>query len=82
MKKIIILAALAAVVAAYFLFDIGQYLTLDGIKQGVAQWEAFYAENPVAVLAGFFAVYVAVTAASLPGAALMTLVKSAKSTWI
>ena len=77
MKKIVILAALAAVIAAYFVFDLGQYLTLDGIKQGVAQWEAFYAENPVAVLAGFFAAYVAVTAASLPGAALMTLAAGA-----
>ncbi len=77
MKKLAILAALAAVVAAYFIFDLGQYLTLAGIKDGVAQWEAFYAENPVAVLAGFFAVYVAVTAASLPGAALMTLAAGA-----
>ena len=77
MKKLAILAALAAVVAAYFIFDLGQYLTLAGIKGAVAQWEAFYAENPVAVLAGFFAVYVAVTAASLPGAALMTLAAGA-----
>ncbi len=77
MKKLAILAALAAVVAAYFIFDVGQYLTLAGIKGAVAQWEAFYAENPVAVLAGFFAVYVAVTAASLPGAALMTLAAGA-----
>jgi pyruvate/2-oxoglutarate dehydrogenase complex dihydrolipoamide dehydrogenase (E3) component/uncharacterized membrane protein YdjX (TVP38/TMEM64 family) len=76
-KKLAILAALAAVVAAYFVFDLGQYLTLAGIKSGVAQWEAFYAENPVAVLAGFFAAYVAVTAASLPGAALMTLAAGA-----
>jgi pyruvate/2-oxoglutarate dehydrogenase complex dihydrolipoamide dehydrogenase (E3) component/uncharacterized membrane protein YdjX (TVP38/TMEM64 family) len=77
LKKLIILAALAAIVAAYFLFDLGQYLTLEGIKQAVGQWEAFYAENPVAVLAGFFAIYVAVTAASLPGAAIMTLAAGA-----
>lgn len=77
MKKIAILAALAAVIAAYFIFDLGQYLTLAGIKASVAQWEAFYADNPVAVLAGFFAIYVAVTAASLPGAALMTLAAGA-----
>ena len=77
MKKLAILAALAAVVAAYFSFDLGQYLTLAGIKDGAVQWEAFYADNPVAVLAGFFAVYVAVTAASLPGAALMTLAAGA-----
>ncbi len=77
MKKLAILAALAAVVAAYFAFDLGQYLTLAGIKGAVARWEAFYAANPVPVLAGFFAIYVAVTAASLPGAALMTLAAGA-----
>lgn len=77
MKKLAILAALAAIVAAYFVFDLGQYLTLAGIKGAVAEWEAFYAANPVAVLAGFFAIYVAVTAASLPGAALMTLAAGA-----
>jgi pyruvate/2-oxoglutarate dehydrogenase complex dihydrolipoamide dehydrogenase (E3) component/uncharacterized membrane protein YdjX (TVP38/TMEM64 family) len=65
------------VVAAYFAFDLGDYFTLEGIKDGVAQWEAFYAENPVLVLAGFFVIYVAVTAASLPGAALMTLAAGA-----
>ena len=77
MKKLAILAALAAVIAAYFVFDLGQYLTLDGIKGAVAGWEAFYAEKPVMVLAVFFAAYVAVTAASLPGAAIMTLAAGA-----
>jgi pyruvate/2-oxoglutarate dehydrogenase complex dihydrolipoamide dehydrogenase (E3) component/uncharacterized membrane protein YdjX (TVP38/TMEM64 family) len=76
-KKLAILAALAAVVAAYFAFDLGQYLTLDGIKALVAQWEAFYADNPALVISGFFVAYVAVTAASLPGAALMTLAAGA-----
>lgn len=77
MKKLAILAVLAAVIAAYFVFDLGQFLTLEGIKQLVTQWEAFYADNPVMVIAGFFAAYVAVTAASLPGAAIMTLAAGA-----
>ena len=77
MKKLAILAVLAAIIAAYFVFDLGQFLTLEGIKQLVTQWEAFYADNPVMVIAGFFAAYVAVTAASLPGAAIMTLAAGA-----
>nr|WP_237440872.1 bifunctional TVP38/TMEM64 family protein/FAD-dependent oxidoreductase [Erythrobacter ramosus] len=68
---------MAAVIAAYLVFDLGQFLTLEGIKQLVTQWEAFYADNPVMVIAGFFAAYVAVTAASLPGAAIMTLAAGA-----
>ena len=66
MKKIIILAALAALVAAYFIFDLGQYLTLDGIKALAGDLAAFQQENPLAVIAGFFLAYVAVTAASRP----------------
>jgi len=77
MKKIIILAGLAAIIAAYFIFDLGSYLTLDGIKRLADQWKGFYADNPAMVLGGFFVIYVAVTAASLPGAAIMTLAAGA-----
>ena len=77
MKKIIILAALAALVAAYFIFGLGQYLTLDGIKALAGDLAAFQQENRLAVIAGFFLAYVAVTAASLPGAAIMTLAAGA-----
>ncbi|KWV90922.1 FAD-dependent oxidoreductase [Erythrobacter sp. YT30] len=73
MKKIIIIAALAALIAAYFYFDLGAYLSLEGLKDSVDQASGFYADNPVLVIAGFFLLYVAVTAASLPGAAIMTL---------
>jgi pyruvate/2-oxoglutarate dehydrogenase complex dihydrolipoamide dehydrogenase (E3) component/uncharacterized membrane protein YdjX (TVP38/TMEM64 family) len=76
-KKLAIIAALAALVAAYFAFDLGQYLTLDGIKALAADLRGFQAENPLAVIAGFFLAYVLVTAASLPGAAIMTLAAGA-----
>lgn len=77
MKKIVIILALAALIAAYFLFDLGQYLTLEGIKQISADFSEEYAANPLPILAIFFVIYVAVTAASLPGAAIMTLAAGA-----
>ena len=77
MKRLIIVAALAVLVAAYFIFDLGQYLTLPGIKALAADVAAFQQRNPLAVIAGFFAAYVLVTAASLPGAAIMTLAAGA-----
>lgn len=77
MKKLAIIAVLAALVAAYFLFDLGQYLTLAGIKALSADVAAFQKENALAVIAGFFAVYVIVTAASFPGAAVLTLAAGA-----
>ncbi len=77
MKKLIILAVLALLVAAYFLFDLGQYLTLEGIKALAADLAAFQRDNPLVVIAGFFAAYVVVTAASFPGAAILTLAAGA-----
>ncbi|MEE4153812.1 MAG: FAD-dependent oxidoreductase [Erythrobacter sp.] len=77
MKKIAILAALGVLIIAYFAFDLGSYLSLEGAKRVVDDARGLYAANPAAVLAAFFAVYVAVTAASLPGAAIMTLTAGA-----
>ena len=77
MKRLLIIAALAALVAAYFFFGLGDYLTVEGIKQIAGDVGAYYERNPAQVIAGFFLVYVAVAAASLPGAAVMTLAAGA-----
>ncbi|WP_073976156.1 FAD-dependent oxidoreductase [Erythrobacter donghaensis] len=77
MKKLAVLAVLAALVAAYFIFDIGQYLTLEGIKALAADLAAFQQRNALAVIVGFFLAYVVVAGASLPGAAIMTLAAGA-----
>ncbi|WP_086736721.1 FAD-dependent oxidoreductase [Erythrobacter colymbi] len=77
MKKLAILAVLAALVAAYFTLGLGQYLSLEGIKGLSAQIATFQQENALAVIAGFFLVYVLVTGASLPGAAILTLAAGA-----
>ncbi|WP_417322712.1 FAD-dependent oxidoreductase [Erythrobacter aureus] len=77
MKKILIILALAAVIVAYFAFGLGDYLTVEGIKQIADDVGGYYARNPAQVIALFFLVYVAVTAASLPGAAVMTLAAGA-----
>ena len=77
MKKTLILAAIAGLIAAYFLFDLGQYLTLGGLKQAVEDAQGYYAENPVEVIVAFFVIYVAATAASIPGAGILTLAAGA-----
>jgi len=77
MKKIAIILALVALIAAYFFFDLGEVLTIEGIKAQVDSAKTFYADNPVLVIAIFFLIYVAVTAASLPGAAIMTIAAGA-----
>lgn len=73
MKRIILLALLAAVVAAFFTFDLNQYLTLDSLKNSQEQLGIWQEEQPFATAAVFFLVYIAATALSLPGAVIMTL---------
>ncbi len=75
--KIIIIAVVAALLAAFFVFDLGRFLSLNYIKGQQAAITAFYAANQAQTIAAFFAAYVAVAALSLPGAAIMTLVAGA-----
>ena len=77
MKKFAIIAVIAALIAAFFYFGLNERLSADGISSTIAEIEAFRADNAVLVLAVFFAVYVAVAAASLPGAAILTLIAGA-----
>ena len=71
--RIALLALVAALVAAYFAFDLGRFLSLEYFKSQQAAFEAFYRDHPVRTAAAYFAIYVAVTGLSLPGAAILTL---------
>ena len=73
MKKIAILALLMVVVVGFFHFELGQYLTLEYIKTQQQEIDQLYQQNRMLTLVGFFLLYVIVTGASLPGAAVLTL---------
>lgn len=73
MKKLPLIIFLVVSITAFFAFDLGQYFSLEYIKQNQASFDQFYTENPVKAIAIYFAIYVLVTALSLPGAAIMTL---------
>ena len=75
--KLLLLLLVAAAIAAFFLFDFGQYLTLEKLKASQASLEQTVAERPLVAIGGFFLLYVAVTALSLPGAAILTLAAGA-----
>ena len=72
-KQTLIVIAFLCLVAAFFALDLGQYLSLSYIKQRQTEFAALYANRPLFVIGVFFVAYVAVTALSLPGAAIMTL---------
>ncbi len=77
MKKTVLILAIAAAVAAFFIFDLNQYLTLENIKSSQVQFADLRNSSPVLVSTVFFAVYTLVTALSLSGAAIMTLAAGA-----
>ncbi len=72
-SRLLLLVVLIAAVLAFVGFDLGRFLTLEFFKSQQSAIEAWRAANPALSAAAFFLVYVAVTALSLPGAAVMTL---------
>ncbi|CAJ0723283.1 FAD-dependent oxidoreductase [Ralstonia pickettii] len=76
-KKIVLLLTIATLVGLFFYFGGAQWLTFAALKAELARVQAWQAAHPLAMMAGFFLLYVAVTALSLPGAAVMTLAAGA-----
>ena len=77
LKKIFVLALLVACAVAFFAFDLGRYFSLAYLKQSQDGFNQIYQQRPVLVTLVFFAVYVGVTALSLPGATILTLAAGA-----
>ncbi len=76
-KKLGLVALFLAAIALFYYFDLGRFLTLEGIKGNVDSLRTYYAENTAAMILGFIGVYIAVVALSLPGATLLTLTAGA-----
>lgn len=72
-KKVWLLAIVALLVALFYLFDLGRYLTLASLKENRDALGSLYAEHPVAFVAVFITLYIVQTALSLPGAAILSL---------
>ena len=73
----LVLFLLAGLISAFFVFDLGALLTLENIKAEQTRLTAVLDTRPLLFPLVFFAIYVAVTALSIPGAALMTLIAGA-----
>ena len=65
--------AIVALVAAFFAFDLGRFFTLEFFRSRQLEIDAYVRGHPFASAAIYFAIYVAVTGLSLPGAVVMTL---------
>ncbi len=72
-NKVIVVLAIAALVALFVHFNLGQYLSLTYLKSSQAQFQGYYQANPVQTIAVYMLVYIVATALSLPGATILTL---------
>lgn len=72
-----LLAVAVIAVIAFFAFGFGRYLSLDALKREQGELEAWRQAKPLFAASAFFALYVAVTALSIPGAAVLTLAAGA-----
>jgi len=73
LKKFVLLSIVIGLIGTFFILDIGQYLSLAYIQEQQSQFALFYEAHRYQTLAVYALAYIAVTALSLPGAAVMTL---------
>jgi uncharacterized membrane protein YdjX (TVP38/TMEM64 family) len=71
--KIMLLLVIAALAAVFFAFDLQQYLSFAYLKSSRQFFQAYYVDHQLLTIVGYMAVYILVTALSLPGALILTL---------
>jgi len=76
-KKLLIVAVIVGAIIAFYSLGFDQYLSLDSFREQRDSLLAYQESNPWQAAGLFFALYVAVTALSLPAATLITLAAGA-----
>ncbi len=76
-KRLTVVAVLAAAIASYFVFGLDQYLTLQFAQSRLNELENFRDDNFALAATLYFVLYVTVTALSIPGALIITLLGGA-----
>ncbi|MCP9927737.1 FAD-dependent oxidoreductase [Cyanobium sp. CH-040] len=72
-RQLLLIAAITLVVALFFGLGLHRQLTLEGLQRAHSALLERRAQSPLPVAAAYMAIYVLVTALSLPGAAVLTL---------
>lgn len=76
-SKLFVVLLLLIAIGSYFLFDLGQYLTLQYAQSRLAEIQAFKEAHFALTALVYFTIYVVATALSIPGAVIITLVGGA-----
>ena len=72
-KKLLLTTLIVIVLILLLFFEVHHYLTLGYLKSSKYKLDLYYQDNPLLVLGTYFVVYLASTAFSLPGAAVLSL---------
>ncbi len=72
-NRLILVAVLIVMACLFWYLHLGRYFSLEYVQSSQARFQDLYQSHPAMVLGGYFFLYVAVTALSLPGAAVLTL---------
>lgn len=72
-SRIVLLLVILVMIAAFFIFDLQQYLSLEALKSQQAAIESYRSAHPVLAMIIYALIYIAVTGLSLPGAVVLTL---------
>jgi len=72
-SKIILIFSIVLLAGLFYAFDLQQYFTLTQLKSRQQAFQNYYADHQALTIGIYMALYIAVTALSLPGATVMTL---------
>ncbi len=73
LRKIILVAAIVALVVLFKVFGLEQYFSLSYLRASRDTFAQLYVQHRVAVIVAYMLIYIAATALSLPGATVLTL---------
>jgi uncharacterized membrane protein YdjX (TVP38/TMEM64 family) len=72
-KKIAIVVIIVIAIGSFYFFDLGRFLTLESLKANRDNLLAYYGGHKFMFVSVYILIYIAQTAFSLPGAAILTL---------
>ena len=72
-SRTLLLVVIAVFLAAFFMFDLQHYLTLETLKPKQAVIESYRITHPRLAIIIYSLIYITVTGLSLPGATVLTL---------
>jgi uncharacterized membrane protein YdjX (TVP38/TMEM64 family) len=75
--RIALLILVFVLIGTYLAFDVQRYLTISALKDAQHWFDAMYVAHPASVTLLFFLTFTALTALTLPGAAVMMLAAGA-----